>query len=105
MASRVYPSLLQSLVKEYPRTRTLETHPGGTEGSVRVRVPAELLTGLAIAKLLLKTVFARNNDQSVGSPGAGVQVMVAVLALRKLVGVLNVRALATEDKRATVLWF
>lgn len=83
MASRVYPS------------------PTGTAGSVRVRVPAELLTGFAIAKLLLNAEFTRNNDQLVGSPAAGVQEIVAGLALCKSVGVVNVMALATEDKRAT----
>ncbi len=80
------------------------TYSTGTAGRVTVSVPAELFTGFAIAKVLWNAVFTRNSDQLLGSPSEGVQVMVTGLALCTSVGVENVRALATEDKRATVLY-
>ena len=59
----------------------IDAYSMGTAGRVNVNVPAELLTGFAMAKVLWKAVFTRNKDQVLGSPSAVVQVIVIGLAL------------------------
>jgi len=73
-ASKVYPS------------------PGGTLGKVRVMVPAEGWTLLAIANELWNTTFRSSMEKVLGSPAADVQLIVAEPPDERFSGVLSVRA-------------
>jgi hypothetical protein len=66
--------------------------PIGTAGKVRVMVPLEGGTLLAMAYALLNAVFISSREKVLGSPASFVQVIVAEPPEERFSGVLRVRA-------------